>query len=231
MTTRPSLPKPALMLVTDRHASPLGELVRVVEQAVAGGVNMVQLRERDLPAGELLELGLALKHAIAGRALLIVNDRVDVAAVLDADGVQLPENGLSVSAARKIFGSHKLVGRSVHSEEGAKVAAEQGADYLVLGSVFPSDSHAGEDPLGLEVLRYLLLGIPLVSAEVAELSGLREDVQEVAPVPVLAIGGITAENAAEVLSTGAAGVAVISSILRAHNPQQAAQELAAALSL
>jgi len=230
MTTRPSLPQPALMLVTDRHAAPQGELVRVVEQAVAGGVNMVQLREKDLPASELLELGLALKHAIAGRALLIVNDRVDVAVAPSADGVQLPENGLSVSAARKILGQHKLIGRSVHSEEGAKIAAAQGADYLVLGTVFPSASHAGEEPLGLDLLRYLLLGIPLVSAHVADLSDLREDVMDVAPVPVLALGGITAGNAAEVLSTGAAGVAVISSILRARDPREAAQELAAALS-
>ena len=96
--SRVQLPRPALMLVTDRHAVAEGSLVHVVTEAVEGGVNLVQLREKDLPPAELFELGTELQRAIAGRALLIVNDRADVANALDADGVQLPENGLSVAA-------------------------------------------------------------------------------------------------------------------------------------
>jgi thiamine-phosphate pyrophosphorylase len=217
------------MLVTDRRMALDGRLTRVVAEAVAGGVNMVQLREKDLPAAELFELGMMLKHAVAGRALLIINDRADVALALEADGVQLPENGLSVGAARKVLGPDKLIGRSVHSEEGAKVAAAHGAHYLVLGTIFESSSHPGEPPLGLDQLGYLITGIPLVSAEPAEIEGLREDIRETWPVPVLPIGGITAANAAQVMSTGAAGVAVMSAIMRSGDPRAAAQALRAAI--
>ena len=95
----PTLPKPTIMLVTDRHACPPGELPARVAAAVAGGVNVVQLRDKDLPVGELLALGQAVKDAIAGRALFLVNDRVDVALALGADGVHLPQEGVPVSVA------------------------------------------------------------------------------------------------------------------------------------
>ncbi len=215
--SRVQLPRPALMLVTDRHAVAEGALVHVVTEAIEGGVNLVQLREKDLPTAELFELGTELQRVIAGRALLIVNDRADVADALDADGVQLPENGLSVEAARKVLGPDKLIGRSVHSEEGAKVAAAKGADYLILGSVFPSPSHPDEPALGWDILQCLV-------------AGLREDTQEAAPVPVLAIGGIDAARAVQVMGAGAAGVAVITAILKAEDPRYAAQALWAALS-
>ena len=213
---RVELPRPSLMLVTDRRAVAEGALVHVVTEAVEGGVNLVQLREKDLPPAELFELGTELQRAIAGRALLIVNDRADVADALDADGVQLPENGLSVEAARKVLGPDKLIGRSVHSEEGAKVAAAKGADYLILGSVFPSPSHPDEPALGWDILQYLV-------------AGLREDTQEASPVPVLAIGGVDAARALQVMGSGASGVAVITAILKAEDPRYAAQALWAAL--
>lgn len=226
----PTLPKPALMLVTDRHSVPEGAtLAQVVAEALAGGVNMVQLREKDLPAGALFELGQELKRAIAGRALFIVNDRVDVAVALEADGVQLPETGLSVAAARAVLGANKLIGRSVHSPEGALDAERAGADYLIFGSLYVTGSHPGAPVLGLDVLSYLITGIPLVSAEPAELEELREGVLKTATVPVLPIGGITAANAGEVMSTGVAGVAVMSAIVKARDPRWAAQELWAAI--
>ena len=215
--SRVQLPRPALMLVTDRHAVAEGALVHVVTEAVEGGVNLVQLREKDLPTAELFELGAELQRAIAGRALLIVNDRADVADALDADGVQLPENGLSVEAARKVLGPDKLIGRSVHSEEGAKVAAAKGADYLILGSVFPSPSHPDQPALRWDISQYLV-------------TGMREDIQEVAPVPVLAIGGVDAARAVQVMGAGAAGVAVMTAILKAEDHRFAAQALWAALS-
>ena len=226
---KPTLPRPALMLVTDRHAVPEGALASAVRAAVDGGVNVVQLREKDLPAAELLALGRALQDAIAGRARFIVSHRVDVAAALDADGVQLPEDGLPVAAARGILGPDKLIGRSVHTEEGATAAVASGADYLVLGSVFSTDSHPGGTPLGLDVVRHLLLGIPSLDAHPMGSSELTEDVRSVAPVPVLGIGGITADNAAQVMAAGAAGVAIISAILKPDDPRAAAQRLRAAL--
>ena len=104
---------------------------------------MVQLREKDLPAGELLALARMLRRATAGRALLVVNDRVDVAMASGADGVQLGENGLDVASARRLAGSGMLIGRSVHSAEGARAAEAEGADFLVLGTVFDTASHPG----------------------------------------------------------------------------------------
>jgi len=119
------------MLVTDRHLS-RRPLVEAVAMAVEGGVNAVQLRERGLEAGELYQLALALRKAIQGRALLLINDRLDVALACGADGVHLPERGLPPAAARSLGSRARgpdapfLIGRSVHSVEGAQRAAAGG---------------------------------------------------------------------------------------------------------
>ena len=99
------------MLVTDRSLCHGATLPEVVRQAVGVGVAVVQFREKDLPAGEQLELGAQVQQNVRGRALFIVNDRVDVALALDADGVQLPESGLPVAQARKLLGNQRLIGR------------------------------------------------------------------------------------------------------------------------
>jgi thiamine-phosphate pyrophosphorylase len=180
----------------------------VVAQAVSAGVNLVQLRERDLPAGQLIDLGRALREALAGAARLIVNDRVDVAMALEADGVQLPESGLPVADARRLLGPDRLIGRSVHSLEGALAAARAGADYLIFGPVYATGSHPGAPPAGREALH---------------------DIAQAVSVPVLAIGGINAENARGLILAGAAGVAVVSNIMGAASPRAAAEELAGRL--
>ena len=108
-------------MVTDRRVAYGGEanaeatLVARIAAAVAGGVDLVQLREKDLPAGHLLKLAGAIKEAIGRSALLVINERVDVAATLTADGVQLGEDAMPVAAARRILGPEALIGRSVHS--------------------------------------------------------------------------------------------------------------------
>lgn len=211
------LPTPCLMLVTDRRLCGGRSLVNLVAAAVAGGVNAVQLREKDLPAGDLWELARKLRTVTKKRALLIVNDRVDVALACGADGVHLPEAGLPVAAARRVAGLGFLIGRSVHSVEGARSAAAEaaegespwrGADYLVAGTIFPSRSHPGVTPVG-----------PALLAEIRLATGL----------PILAIGGIERDNVAQVMAAGAQGCAVISAILGARDPRRAAQELAEAL--
>ncbi|MBM3945777.1 MAG: thiamine phosphate synthase [SAR202 cluster bacterium] len=198
------LPRPGLVLVTDRSLCPDGSLVARVEAAVSGGVDMVQLREKDLSSGELYRLALELKKAIGGRATLVVNDRVDVALAANADGVQLPESGLPVGAARRLLRHGMLVGRSVHSAEGAARADADGADFLFLGTIFPSRSHPDAEGAGVRIIREARKGVR---------------------APVLAIGGVDKTNAALCLDAGADGIAVISAILGAPDTKQAARDM------
>ena len=204
-----SIGTPFLCLVTDgRFWQPdPGELERKVDLALRGGVDLVHLREKGLAGGPLLELARRLRRVTEGRALLFVNERVDVAAVCGADGVQLGENGLSVEAARRVAGEGLLVGRSVHSPDGAVSAEEDGADLLLVGSIFPTDSHGGGS------------AGPGLLAEVAAR----------VTIPFAGIGGIEAGNVGEVMESGAAGAAVISAILGAEDPCRAAREVRTAM--
>jgi thiamine-phosphate pyrophosphorylase len=194
------------MLVTDRQRV-TGRLEDAVAAAVAGGVNAVQLREHDLHAGELLRLARNLRAVTRGAALLLVNDRLDVALASGADGVHLPETGMPPPEARWIAGPELIIGRSVHSPAGAREAEQTGADYVVVGTVYPTGSHPGESGAGPELIR--------AAAEVR--------------LPVIAIGGITPANARAVMQAGASGVAVISALLGAPQVERAARELWAAL--
>ena len=148
---------PTLCLVTDRLRCNGRRIEDVVDAAVDGRVGLVQLREKDLPAAELYALALRLKDVVGRRALLFVNDRVDIALAANADGVQLGENALPLEAARQIAGDRVrnslLLGRSVHSVAGALKAEAQGADLLVLGTIFPTDSHPGAVTGGSRIVR------------------------------------------------------------------------------
>jgi thiamine-phosphate pyrophosphorylase len=187
------------MLVTDRRVAG-GEdaLVRKVAEAVAGGVNVVQLREKDLDTEALVTLAQRIKDAIHGRALLIINTSAEAAANVGADGLHLPED---VPFERP---SGMLVGRSVHSAAAARRAEAEGADYLVFGPVFETETHPGVRPAGLDELGEAAAG----------------------PVPVVAIGGVTAEGLLAVMAAGVAGVAVIRAVLEAESPGEAARRLA-----
>lgn len=195
---------PRLMLVTDRRRArrPLPE---VVAAAVAGGVDAVQLREPDLGRDERLALAAELRELVGGRATVLVNGDAATAATLGL-GLHLPERGMATAEARRIVGAGPLLGRSVHSEAGATAAT--GADYLMVGHVFPTASKPGLAPIGLDGLR--------------RIAG-------VAWVPVLAIGGIGVERVAAVVAAGAAGVAVIGAIAKASEPERAAARLRAAV--
>ena len=205
---KPKFPLPCLCLVTDRARTASGDLVDTARGAVERGVGMVQLREKDLPAAELLSLARELRSVTEGRALLVVNDRVDVALLSGADGVQLGENGLDATSARRLVGPDTLIGRSVHSVDGAVEAESSGADFLVLGAIFETASHPGGQTGGLELVRE-------VSARVS--------------VPVIGIGGITASNAGGLVEAGAAGAAVITAISMARDPKAASLRLSEAM--
>ena len=201
-----TVPVPCVSLVTDRRVSGSVEaLLAAVEAAVAGGVSLVQMREKDLPDAEQLVLARRLRELTAGRALLFVNDSVSIALAAGADGVQLPERSRTVASARDGMGSRRLlVGRSVHDLASATDAAEQGADVLIVGAVFETATHPGQPAVG---------------------TGLVEQIAGAVSVPVLGIGGITAANAPDVIAAGAAGVAVIAGVLAADDPQDAARAI------
>jgi thiamine-phosphate diphosphorylase len=197
---------PALVLVTEGARLRGRDLVDVVRDAVAGGVTVVQLRERELPHDELVVLGRRVREAIAGRALLFVNANVAAAIEIGADGVHFPE---AMAGDRTPTGA-LLVSRAVHGVEAVAAAQRDGADVIQLGTVFETRSHPGVPTLGVK--------------------GVREACERVG-APVIAIGGITATNATEVMRAGAAGVAVIGAILDADDPRAAAGELRAALAV
>ncbi len=203
-----TLPWPCLCLVTDRRLGGDQTLVSKVAQAVAGGVNLVQLREKDLPGRPLMNLATELRAVISSSALLLINERADVAAAARADGVQLGEEALPTKEVRKILGPEALIGRSVHSEQGAKLAEAEGADFLLVGTMYATSSHPGHEPAGPELIRRIAAGCSL---------------------PLMGIGGINEVNLGPVLEAGAQGVAVISSILAAPDPEKAARGLRQAM--
>jgi len=191
------------MLVTDRKRCGDRSLAQVVAAAIDGGVNAVQLREKDLPAGELLALARQLRGVCGTRALLLVNDRMDVALMSGADGLHLGEGGLPVAACRQMLPPSMKVGRSVHSVKAARQAELDGADYVVLGTLFPSPSHEDAEPGGLPLL---------------------ENVARRLTIPVVGIGGIDGSRVGDCLQAGARGVAAISAFTDG-DPEAAAATL------
>lgn len=183
-----------LYLITDRKLCNGQTLLDKVETALAHGVKAIQLREKDLPARELLELTKKLKRAThKQKAKLFINDRLDVALAADADGIHSPEEGLPIEMARK-FLPEKLIGKSVHSLEKALEAERSGAHFITFSPIFATASKEGIlEPKGLKAL---------------------EQVASSVKIPVFALGGITPPLARKCASHGAHGVAVISSVLK-----------------
>jgi len=193
-----------LYFVTDRQHTAGRSLPDVVRAALDGGVRAVQLREKDLEGRALYHLAVQLRELTARyQARLLINDRVDVALAVEADGVHLGQTSFPVAIARRLLGPGKLIGVSTHNPE--EIAAAAGADFLVFGPVYatPSKAKYGE-PQGLARLRQAVA---------------------LSPSPLLAIGGIAIEQVADVLSTGAHGIAVISALSAAPDPVGAASVL------
>lgn len=194
---------PLLLLITDRGVAP--DLEKEVAAALKGGVRHILLREKNAPPRETITLARSLNRIVteAGGALL-VSERTDIALTVGAAGVHLPENGLPTAAARKLLGPNKLLGRSCHAVETAVKAFADGADYVTLSPLFATRSHPDAEPLGLE--RF--------AAMVREIPG-----------PVLALGGVDADNAREAVRAGAAGAALIRGLLGAPEIEAAARTL------
>ncbi len=196
------------MLISDRTRLRGRRLEEVASQAVDGGVHVVQLREKDLSGRELYELAITLHAVLRGRALLLVNDRVDVALAAGADGVHLPEQSLPGKAVREIAGDACIIGRSVHSVDAAVRAEGEGADFVEVGAVYETASKPGVVPAGVELVRAVADAVRL---------------------PVIAVGGVSAGNVGDVVRAGADGVAVIGAIMDADDPKWAAGRLRRAL--
>ena len=195
-----------LYLVTDRNQTGGRDLLWVLEQALDGGVKAIQLREKDLSGRDLFLLAeKTRKLCQAYHAALFVNDRVDVVLAVDAAGVQLGRASLPVATARVLLGPQRLIGVSTHSLQEAKEAERNGADFVLFGPIYFTASKATYGaPQGLPALKTIVDNISL---------------------PVYAIGGIKSENVESTKSIGVQGVALISAIVSATNPRQAAEQI------
>ena len=204
----PALPYPCLCLVTDNGVCPPDALAARVAAAVAGGVDLVQFRDKEQPGGAMLAQVSRLRSVTRGRALLLVNERADVALAGGADGVQLGEAAMPTGSVRPIVGNAALIGRSVHSVAGATAAAD-GADFLLVGTMFATRSHPGAEPSGPGLLERIAA------------AGVNR--------PLLGIGGVTPDNVGQLMAAGAYGAAVITGILASDDPEAAARRLKSAM--
>ncbi len=200
---------PAVYVVLDRAAARGRDLEEILLAAIAGGCRMVQLREKDWPSGRLLPLAQRLaQRCREADATFVVNDRVDLALACYADGVHLGQDDLPPRAARPLLRPGMILGRSTHSVEQALAAQDDGADYIAVGSMFPTGTKPDFQLVGPELVR-----------------SLRARVR----VPLVGIGGITAANARLVAEAGADGVAVISAVCAAADPADAVRSLLSAV--
>ena len=194
---------PLFLLVTDRTRYADRSLEDIFVPALSGGVNMIELREADLTARDLLGEAERLRKMALGGVPLVVYDRVDVAVAAQADGVHLAADSLPISAAKQA-GRGVLVGKSVSSVAEAVAAEQAGADYLIVEPVFFSHYAQGRSPVGPTVIRRIKAKVHL---------------------PLLAGGGITAGNAHQVIAAGADGVSVTTEVVDSDDPRAAARSL------
>jgi thiamine-phosphate pyrophosphorylase len=193
----------SLYLVTDRGLARGRSTLEIVSAAVHGGATVVQLREKDCSTRDFIEQALTIKEFLKDRGVpLIINDRVDVAQAVKADGVHLGQTDMPLELAKKILGDSMIIGISAESLEDAAEAEKGGADYLGVSPIYATPTKTDTaPPLGLE--------------------GLRE-IRKAVRLPLVGIGGLNRDNAAEVIRNGADGVAVVSAIVAADDPKTAA---------
>lgn len=194
-------PEYDLYLVTEESQS-LEELLHTVEEAVKGGVTLVQLREKKSTGKCFYEKAIKVKELLHRYAIpLIINDRVDIALAVEADGVHVGQKDLPLSAVRKIVPDSMIVGVSVSTIEEAKEAELNGADYIGIGAVFPTGTKNDAEVLA---------------------EGMLEKIAKSVSIPSIAIGGIKLHNLSIIPNKNVAGVAIVSGITKAENPKEAA---------
>jgi thiamine-phosphate pyrophosphorylase len=202
---RGGTPDLALYVILDRTASRGRDLRQILDSVIAGGARLVQFREKEWP----LRRCLPLLEDLRGRARqagigFAVNDRLDLALAAEADGLHLGQDDLPASVARRLLPPSMFLGVSTHSLEQARQAEREGADYIAVGSIFPTATKPEFQLVGLDLLRVIRQAIA---------------------APLVAIGGITAENAGDAIRAGADGVAVVSAVCGASDPAEATRRL------
>ncbi len=198
---------PSLYFITDSTGFAEDEFLFRVEQALKGGATLLQLREKDKSTREYIELAEKV-HEIAKRyhVPLIIDDRVDVALAIDAEGVHVGASDMPVATARKLMGEDKIVGATAKTVPWAKEAYEQGADYLGVGAIYPTTTKVKTVLTSTDTLR---------------------DICHAVPIPVDAIGGLNKDNIDVLAGIPVAGFCVVSAIMKADDPKAAAEELKA----
>ena len=196
-----------LYFITDSTLYEEAEFLFRIEQALQGGVTLLQLREKEKSTREYLELAEKV-HALTRRydVPLIIDDRVDVALAIEAEGVHVGASDMPVALARKLMGRDKIVGATAKTVPWAKEAFEQGADYLGVGAIFPTTTKVKTVFTSTETLR---------------------DICHAVPIPVNAIGGLNKDNLGVLAGIPIAGICVVSAIMKAEDPRKAAEELKA----
>ncbi len=195
-----------LYVILDTGALRGRDAVGVAVQAIRGGASVIQLRDKMHPRGELIAMARKLKGACAENGVLfVVNDYLEVALAAEADGLHVGQEDLPVPEARRLLPFDRLVGCSTRSVDQALQAQRDGADYIAVGSIYPTSSKEKCEVIGPEALRQIRAQVSL---------------------PIVAIGGICCQNLGEVMRAGADGVAVISAVLQAADVESAAREMA-----
>ena len=197
-----------LYVITDKKLIKRAGFIETVEKSIKGGARIVQLREKDTPKNEILNLGRELlKLTRRYDVPLIINDSPELAKEIGADGVHLGGDDTSIKNARAILGDEVIIGVSCYNQiERGLNAVQNGADYVAFGTPYYTHTKPEREPTSIEVLK--------------------EAVYVISQIPIFAIGGITKENASEILGTGVDGIAVITSVFGSPDPELAARELA-----
>ena len=194
-----------LYFITDSTSVPQDKFLPVVEAACKGGATIVQLREKDKSTREYMDLAKDVHEITARYGIpLIIDDRVDVALAIGAEGVHVGQSDMPVRLARSLMGNSKIVGATTKTVPQALEAYEQGADYLGCGAIYPTTTHVKTVITPVETLK---------------------DVVKAVPIPVNAIGGLNKDNIFVLKGSGIAGVCAVSAIMKAEDPETAAREL------
>jgi thiamine-phosphate pyrophosphorylase len=199
-----------LHILTDTVLQSRFSHLELARMAIKGGADTIQFRQKVGATREMIEIVRQLKQlCLDSGATLVVNDRLDVAIAAEADGVHLGQDDFPIPLARKLLGESRIIGGSAATLEEAQKCLVEGADYIGFGPVYPTTSKADADPAtGIKVLKQTVEAIPL---------------------PIIAIGGISAENTPEVMRAGAKGIAVISAVCCQDDPEQSTRALRQAL--